>query len=217
MLLLLGRKGSRRKGTSARRSRGRYRLFRIAEMTRAKAGRGAELGWGICIVFSNLSGHFRRVQGGQGTHMREGSLGHGQPEARPRVQKDSCSSIPANFWHTEFENRVAGFPYFSWEAGGTDSCEIFQFLKMAASLPFESLTRHGVRLNLPGGHQVESLAWPRDTLLKCFTQMVVFLLYSVPVTWAVSWRLFDRWATDTLTEQLSSTKQFLLHLIPGTW
>jgi len=44
MLLLLGRKSSRRKGTSARRSWGRCRLFRVAEMTRAKAGRGAKLG-----------------------------------------------------------------------------------------------------------------------------------------------------------------------------
>ena len=87
MLLLLGRKSSRRKGTSARRSWGRCRLFRIAEMTRAKAGRGAKLGWGICIVFSNLSDHFRRVQGGQGTHVREGSLGHGQPEARPAPRR----------------------------------------------------------------------------------------------------------------------------------
>ena len=82
-------------------------------MTRAKAGRGAKLGGGICIVFSNLSDHFRRVQGGQGTHVREGCLGYGQPEARPRAQKGSCSSIPANFCHMEFENRVAGFPYFS--------------------------------------------------------------------------------------------------------
>ena len=181
MLLLLGRKNNRRKGTFAQRSWDRCRLFRIAEMKRAKAGRGAKLGWGIGVVFSNMRGHFRRAQGGQRTHVREGSPGHGQPEARPHAQKGSCSSIPASFCHTEYESRVAGLPYFSWEAEDTDSWEMSQFLNMATSFPFESLTKHGGRLNLPRAHQVALLACPRDILMKYFTQIATFLLYSIPV------------------------------------
>ena len=136
---------------------------------------------GSALYFSNMRGHFRRAQGGQRTHVREGSPGHGQPEARPRAQKGSCSSIPASFCHTEYESRVAGLPYFSWEAEDTDSWEMSQFLNMATSFPFESLTKHGGRLNLPRAHQVALLACPRDILMKYFTQIATFLLYSIPV------------------------------------